>query len=201
MINNISDIYNLTETQLMKLERMGQKSAENLIDAIEMSKGNTLDRLLNAFGIRHIGLKTAKILAKNFNDIDEMLNATYEQFESINEIGEIMAESLVNFFESNQTRDLIQKLKAVGVNAKGNKQEVTDNRFEGMIFVLTGTLPTLSRTEASELIENSGGKVSGSVSKKTTYLLAGEEAGSKLTKAEELGIKIIDEKEFLEMLK
>lgn len=201
MINNISDIYNLTETQLMSLERMGQKSAENLIDAIEMSKTNSLDRLLNAFGIRHIGLKTAKILAKNFNNIDEMINATYEEYESINEIGGIMAESLVKFFESEQTRDLIEKLKNAGINTKGNKQEITDNRFEGMVFVLTGTLPTLSRTEASDIIENLGGKVSGSVSKKTTYLLAGDETGSKLTKAEELGVNIIDENEFLEMIK
>lgn len=201
MITNISDIYNLTESQLMTLERMGEKSAENLIDAIEKSKFNSLDRLINAFGIRHIGLKTAKILAKNFDDMTEMLNASYEEFEKINEIGEIMAESLIKFFESEQTRDLIKKLKDAGVNMQGNKQEITDNRFEGMTFVLTGTLPTLSRNEASDIIESLGGKVSGSVSKKTTYLLAGEEAGSKLTKAEELDINIIDEEIFKEMIK
>jgi DNA ligase (NAD+) len=112
-----------------------------------------------------------------------------------------MAESLVDFFASEQTKDLITKLKNAGVNTKGNKQENTDNRFEGMTFVLTGSLPTLSRIEASDIIENYGGKVSGSVSKKTTYLLAGEEAGSKLTKAEELGISIINEEEFKEMIK
>ena len=200
MISNIADIYHLTERQLMTLERMGEKSAENLIDAIEASKANTLDRLINAFGIRHIGLKTAKILSKNFNDIDEMQSATYEEFASINEIGGIMAESLIKFFGSEQTRDLIERLKQVGVNTKGNKQEVTDNRFEGMTFVLTGTLPTLSRTEASDIIESLGGKVASSVSKKTTYLLAGEEAGSKLNKAEELGIAIIDEEEFKNMI-
>ena len=200
MINNIADIYNLTETNLMILERMGKKSAENLIDAIETSKNNTLDRLLNSFGIRHIGLKTAKILAKRFNDIDEMMHATKEEFLEIDEIGEIMAESLVDFFGNNQTKDLIEKLKNVGINIKGNKQEISDNRFEGMIFVLTGTLPSLSRNDAIEIIESLGGKVSGSVSKKTSYLLAGEEAGSKLTKAQNLGIKIITETDFIEMI-
>lgn len=200
MIKTIADIYQLTETQLMKLERMGEKSAENLVDAIEKSKQNSLDKLLNAFGIRHIGLKTAKILAKKFSDIDEMQNASYEEYISINEIGEIMAESLVKFFENEQTRDLIKKLKEAGVNTNGNKQEVLDNRFEGMTFVLTGTLPSLSRNEAMEIIERMGGKVSGSVSKKTTYVLAGEEAGSKLTKAEELNVNIIDEEEFKRMI-
>ena len=200
MIKNIADIYLLTETQLMKLERMGEKSAENLVDAIEKSKQNTLDKLINAFGIRHIGLKTAKILAKKYADIDEMQKASYEDYLEINEIGEIMAESLVHFFESEQTKDLIEKLKEVGVNTIGNKQEVLDNRFEGMTFVLTGTLPTLSRNEAADMIEKMGGKVSGSVSKKTTYVLAGEEAGSKLTKAQELNINIIDEQAFKEMI-
>ena len=200
LITNIADIYNLTESQLMSLERMGEKSAENLIDAIEKSKTNSLDRLINAFGIRHIGLKTAKILSKNFNDLEEMMNAEIEEFENINEIGGVMAESLVMFFQSMQTRDLISKLIDAGVNIKGNKQDIVDNRFEGMTFVLTGTLPTLSRTEASDIIEGLGGKVSGSVSKKTTYLLAGEEAGSKLTKAQELGVTIIDENEFKEMI-
>lgn len=199
LITNIADIYRITMRQLMSLERMGEKSAQNLIDAIENSKLNSLDRLINAFGIRHIGLKTAKILAKKFKDLEEMMNATYEDYTSINEIGEIMAESLIKFFESTQTKDLIEKLKNVNVNMQGNKQENEDNRFEGMTFVLTGTLPTLSRNEATEIIENFGGKVSGSVSKKTTYLLAGEDAGSKLTKAEELGVNIIDEKEFIAM--
>ena len=132
--------------------------------------------------------------------MDEIQNATYEEFENINEIGGIMAESLTKFFESEQTKDLIERLKQANVNMTGNKQEKTDNRLEGIIFVLTGTLPTLSRTEASEMIESLGGKVSSSVSKKTTYLLAGEEAGSKLAKAEELGIPILDEEAFRKML-
>jgi len=200
LITNIADIYKLTETQLKQLERMGEKSSENLIDAIELSKSNSLDKLINAFGIRHIGLKTAKILAKNFNNIEEMLNANVETFENINEIGTIMAESLVKFFTSEQTRDLISKLREAGINMKGNKQEISDNRFEGMTFVITGTLPSLSRNEATDIIESLGGKVSGSVSKKTSYLLVGEEAGSKLTKAESLGITIINEDEFKNMI-
>ena len=201
MIHNIADIYQLTKSQIMLLDRMGEKSAENLITAIEKSKNNSLDKLLNAFGIRHVGLRTAKILAQSFNDLDEMANASYEEFLTINEIGEIMAESLINFFNNEQTKDLIQKLKLAGVNILGNKKDIIDNRFENMIFVLTGTLPTLSRNEATELIETRGGKISSSVSKKTTYVLAGEEAGSKLVKAQELEIKIINEEEFMDMLK
>lgn len=201
MIHNIADIYQLTKSQIMLLDRMGEKSGENLITAIEKSKNNSLDKLLNAFGIRHVGLRTAKILAQSFNDLDEMANASYEEFLTINEIGEIMAESLINFFNNEQTKDLIQKLKLAGVNILGNKKDIIDNRFENMIFVLTGTLPTLSRNEATELIETRGGKISSSVSKKTTYVLAGEEAGSKLVKAQELEIKIINEEEFMDMLK
>lgn len=201
MIHNIADIYQLTKSQIMQLDRMGEKSAENLITAIEKSKNNSLDKLLNAFGIRHVGLRTAKILAQSFNDLDEMANASYEEFLTINEIGEIMAESLINFFNNEQTKDLIQKLKLAGVNILGNKKDIIDNRFENMIFVLTGTLPTLSRNEATELIETRSGKISSSVSKKTTYVLAGEEAGSKLVKAQELEIKIINEEEFMDMLK
>lgn len=201
MIRNIADIYQLTESQIMTLVRMGEKSAENLVDAIEASKQNSLDKLINSFGIRHIGLKTAKVLAKKFSHLEEMMQTSYEEFLEIDEIGEIMAESLVKFFANEQTRDLIQKLKQVGVNMQGNKQEMIDNRFAGMTFVLTGTLPTLSRNEATEMIESRGGKTSGTVSKKTTYVLAGEEAGSKLTKAQTLGVPVIDEEEFQNMLK
>ncbi len=201
LISNIADIYELKKDQLVKLERMGDKSADNLIKAIENSKNNTLDRLINSFGIRHIGAKSAKIIAKNFNNMDEIQNATFEQFASINEIGEIMADSLIQFFQSEQTRDLIKRLKDVGINMNGNKKENEDNRFEGKTFVLTGTLLNYSRQEASEIIESFGGKTSSSVSKKTDYVLAGEEAGSKLTKAEELGVTIISEEEFNEMIK
>ena len=200
LISNIADIYSLKKEDLLSLERMGEKSVDNLLKAIEDSKNNALDRILNSFGIRHVGTKTAKILAKNFNDLNEMVNATYLRFASINEIGDIMADSLVSFFQNDQTKDLITRLKNAGVNMKGNKKEIEDNRFEGKVFVLTGTLSDYSRNEASEIIENFGGKTSSTVSKKTDYVLAGEEAGSKLTKAESLGVKIITEKEFKDMI-
>lgn len=201
LIANIADIYTLKKEELLKLDRMGEKSVDNLIQAIEKSKTNSLDRLINSFGIRHIGTKTSKVLAKNFNDIDEMMNATYERYASINEVGDIMAESIVSFFENEQSQDLIKRLKEAGLNMHSNKKESEDNRFEGKVFVLTGTLPTYSRQEAANIIEELGGKTSSSVSKKTDYVLAGEEAGSKLTKAESLGIKIITEEEFKEMIK
>lgn len=201
LISNIADIYTLQKEELLKLDRMGEKSADNLIQAIEKSKNNSLDRLINSFGIRHIGTKTSKILAKNFSDLDEMMNATYERYALINEVGDIMADSIVLFFESVQSQDLIKRLKDAGVNTQGSKKELQDNRFEGKVFVLTGTLPTYSRQEAANIIEDFGGKTSSSVSKKTDYVLAGEEAGSKLTKAESLGVKIITEEEFKEMIK
>ena len=201
LVENIADIYSLKYEDLVSLERMGDKSAKNLLNAIEKSKENSLEKLLNSFGIRHIGLKSAKILAKKYNNIEEIMNASYEELCGINEIGEIMAESIVKFFESKQTKDLIERLKQNGVNMESKMEKSQEERFAGKIFVLTGTLPTLSRNEASEIIEKFGGKTSGSVSKKTSFVLAGEEAGSKLTKAEELGIQIITEAEFLEMIK
>ena len=195
------DIYSLKYEDLVNLERMGDKSAKNLLEAIAKSKENSLEKLLNSFGIRHIGLKSAKILAKKYNNIEEIMNSSYDELCTINEIGEIMAESIVKFFDNEQTKDLINRLKEQGVNMESKIEKSNDNRFEGKTFVLTGTLPTLSRNEATEIIENFGGKASGSVSKKTSYVLAGEEAGSKLTKAQELGVQIITEEEFLEMIK
>ena len=201
LISNIADIYELKYEDIVDLDRMGEKSAQNLIDAINKSKLNSLDKLLNSFGIRHIGTKTAKVLAKKFKSLDKLMNATYEELCSVNEIGEIMAESIQKFFQSTQTQDLIERLKKVGVNMKMEEDEIIDDRFQGMTFVLTGTLPTMSRNEASELIEKYGGKTSSTVSKKTSYVLAGEEAGSKLDKAQALKIKIIDENAFKEMIK
>lgn len=200
LIENIADIYNLGYENLVDLERMGDKSAKNLLEAIAKSKENSLEKLLNSFGIRHIGLKSAKILAKKYNNIEEIMNASYEELCEINEIGEIMADSIVKFFDNEQTKDLINRLKENGVNMESKIEKSNDNRFEGKIFVLTGTLPTLSRNEATEMIEKFGGKASGSVSKKTSYVLAGEEAGSKLTKAQDLGVQIIKEEEFLKMV-
>ncbi len=200
LINNIADIYSLKYEDIVSLERMGDKSAKNLLTSIEKSKENSIEKLLNSFGIRHIGLKSAKILAKKYNNIEEIMNATYEDLCMIKEIGEIMAESIVKFFQNEQTKDLIMRLKQNGVNMESKIKKSNDNRFEGKVFVLTGTLPTLSRNEASEKIENFGGKTSSSVSKKTDFVLAGEDAGSKLKKAQELGINIISEEEFLKML-
>lgn len=200
IISNIADIYSLKYEDIVSLDRMGDKSAQNLLNSIEKSKENSLEKLLNSFGIRHIGLKSAKILAKKYNNIEEIINASYEELCQTNEIGEIMAESIVKFFKSEQTMDLVNRLKQNGVNMESKIEKNEDNRFEGKIFVLTGTLPTLSRNEASEIIEKYGGKTSGSVSKKTSYVLAGEEAGSKLKKAEELGIRIITEEDFIKMI-
>ncbi|MBQ8298961.1 MAG: NAD-dependent DNA ligase LigA [Clostridia bacterium] len=200
LVNNIADIYELKFDDIVVLERMGEKSANNLLNAIEKSKDNPLENLINAFGIRHIGLKSAKILAKNYKTLDDLMNAPYEELCTINEIGAIMAESLTKFFENEQTKDLINKLRNLGLNFESNAQTIEDNRFEGMTFVLTGTLPTLSRNEASEIIESFGGKVSSSVSKKTTYVLAGEDAGSKLDKALSLNVNVIDEDTFRKMV-
>ena len=200
LLTNIADIYTLKVEDIASLDRMGEKSANNIINAIQRSKENSLDKLLNSFGIRHIGAKSAKLIAKKYHHIDEIMNVSFEELCEINEVGAIMAESLVKFFESSQTKDLIQKLKDLGLKMQSDLKENEDTRFEGMTFVLTGTLPTLSRNEASEIIENYGGKVSSSVSKKTTYVLAGEEAGSKLDKALSLGVKIISEEEFQKMI-
>lgn len=201
MIHNIADIYSLKAEEIQELEKMGEKSAQNLINAIEKSKENSLDKLITAFGIRHIGGKTAKVLTKKFKTIDDFFSAKDEDFIQVEEIGEIMAQSLVKFFASEQTKDLVEQLKKAGVNMSSSTDEVIDERFAGMTFVLTGTLEKFTRQEASEIIEKFGGKTSGSVSKKTTYVLAGEEAGSKLTKAQELGVNIISEEEFIEMIK
>ena len=160
-----------------------------------------MDKLICALGIRHIGNKTAKILAKRFKSLENLMNATIEELSNINEIGEITARSIAEFFEQEQTADLINKLKENGVNTEYSVNEVTDNRFEGMTFVLTGKLEKYTRDEAADIIENLGGKTSGSVSKKTNFVLAGEDAGSKLVKAESLGVKVISEEEFEEMIK
>lgn len=199
MISNIADIYSLTVEDFKSLDKIKDKSAQNLTKAIEESKKNPLDRLINSFGIRHIGTKTAKILTKKFNTIDMFSKASVDDFMKVSEIGEVMALSLVAFFANPQTGDLIKKLRAAGVNMESERIENIDDRFLGKTFVLTGTLSRFSRNEASELIEKFGGKTSSSVSKKTSFVLAGEEAGSKLTKAEELGVKIITEEEFIKM--
>ena len=200
LINNPADIYALRAIDIAGLSRMGKKSAENLINAIEESKKNDLSKLISAFGIRHIGEKAAKLLAEHFGTIDNLMSASVIDVLEIEGFGQIMAESVVEFFTKPETTDLIDRLRGYGVNMQSTKEKA-DDRFAGKTFVLTGTLPTYTRAEASALIEKYGGKVSGSVSKKTAYVLAGEEAGSKLTKAQTLGVEIIDEEKFNEMIK
>lgn len=200
LIKNIADIYYLKVEDIEKLDRMGKKSAENLINAISKSKQNSLDKLIFGLGIRHIGKKAGKLIAEKFNDIDEIATADAESFANIDDIGLKMGESIVKYFKNTQVIDTIEKLKLAGVNTKGSKKEILDDRFSGMTFVLTGTLPTYTRQEAQEIIESFGGKASSSVSKKTTYVLAGEEAGSKLDKAISLGVSVIDENEFKKMI-
>ncbi len=201
LIENISDIYKLELEDIASLKKDGKKFASNLIESINESKNNEFYRVINGFGIRHIGVKAAKQLAKTYKNIDNLQNATYESLVMIDDMGEIMAQSVYEFFSQEQTKDLIQKLKEYGINMKTDETENQDNRFDGMIFVLTGGLDNYSRKEAEEIIENFGGKTSSSVSKKTTYVLAGEDSGSKLTKAQSLGVTIINEQEFIEMIK
>jgi len=202
-IKGIADLYYLhnRKEELISLERMGKKSIEILLNSIEKSKSNNIDRLIFGFGIRHIGLRAAQLLSENFESMEALSSARVDDIVSIPEFGQRMAESIVIFFKQDQTKDTIDKLQKAGVNLKSSgKKKIKDNRFEGLTFVLTGTLPTYGRKEAGEIIESFGGNTSGSVSKKTSFVLAGEEAGSKLDKARELGIKIIDEDEFKKMI-
>ncbi|MBR5155065.1 MAG: NAD-dependent DNA ligase LigA [Clostridia bacterium] len=198
LIKTPADLFYLKKEDLVPLERFAEKSAQNLIDAIEKAKKNPLDKLLCGFGIRLIGARGAKAIAAYFGDIDSIMSASAEEVSQIDDVGEKMAESLVHYFSEPETKELIEKMKAAGVNMVAEKS-VSDGVFEGKTFVLTGTLPTLKRAKAQKMIEDNGGKVSGSVSKKTDFVVAGTEAGSKLDKAESLGIKIISEEEFLKM--
>lgn len=200
LIRTPADIYTVTEEQIIPLERMAEQSAKNIVDAINISKENDLAKLLFALGIRHIGQKAAKLLSERFGTMSEVMNASFDDIMTIDGFGKIMAESVVGYFSMPQTRELIDRLMAAGLNMKSLK-EVKDMRFAGKTFVLTGTLPTYSRKEAAEIIESFGGKTASSVSKKTDYVLAGEEAGSKLTKAQSLGITVISEDDFNEMIK
>ena len=201
LINNIADLYDLKLEDVKTLKKDGTKFAQNLIDSINQSKQNDLDRLINALGIRHIGTKTAKQLAKKFKTMDNLENASLESFINVDDMGEIMAKSIFEFFSQPQTKDLLQRLKQANVNMSLKENELIDDRFSNKTFVITGKLDKYSRDEVEEIIEKHGGKASSSVSKKTDYVLAGEDAGSKLTKAEGLGIKIISEEEFEEMIK
>jgi DNA ligase (NAD+) len=200
LIKSPADLYRLKFEDVASLDRKAEKSANNLIAAIEKSKENELYRLVYALGIRNIGLKAAKIVCENFLTIDDIINAKSDDFESIDGFGSIMAQSLENYFSLDSTRELIADFKSLGLKLKSSEPKKQGGIFEGKTFVLTGTLPTMTRSQASKLIEENGGKTSSSVSKKTSYVLAGEDAGSKLTKAQTLGVTILTEDEFLSMI-
>lgn len=199
LVHTVADLYKLEKEQLVPLERMGEKSAENLLAAIEASKSAGLARLIYALGIRQVGAKAAQVLAAKFGDIEALFTADAETLCDIDDVGEITARYVVDFFAHPETRGLINELKSCGVVTVYESQKQSD-KFAGLTFVLTGTLPTMKRDEAAALIESHGGKVSSSVSKKTSYVVAGSDAGSKLTKAESLGVTVIDEDALMRMV-
>lgn len=199
LVKSPADLYTLKKEQLLSLERFAEKSAENLIKAIQESKGRGLERLVYALGIRNIGQRAAVLLCERFHDMESLLSAEKEDISDIEGFGDVMAESVVNALREPHRLELIDRLREYGVNMTYDKLLSVDERFKGMTFVLTGTLPTMKRDDAKKLIESFGGKVSGSVSKKTSYVVAGEEAGSKLVKAQSLGINVISESNLLEM--
>ena len=198
-INDIADLYTLRIEDIENLDRMGRKSAENLVNAIEQSKSRGLERLLYALGVRQVGEVAAETIAGKMRTIEACMEASADDFTKVEDIGEITASALVEFFASEETRELIRRLKELGLKTDATAQE-REETLSGLTFVLTGTLPTMTRDEASALIKQAGGKVSGSVSKKTSYVVAGEEAGSKLTKANELGVQVIDEDGLMRLL-
>ncbi len=199
LISDPSDLFTLKFEEVVKLDRFAEKSAQNLIDAIENVKKNNLDRLIFGLGIRHIGVKGAKNLAKHFKNMENIINATTEEIAEIEDFGMVMAQSVSDYFKEDTNRGLISRLREYGLNME-YESDSKSVIFEGKTFVLTGTLPNLKRSEAKQMIEENGGKVSGSVSKKTDFVVAGEEAGSKLTKAQDLGITVITEEELIKML-
>ena len=201
LVHSPADLYALKAEDLVALDRMGEKSADNLLRAIETSKANDLARLVFALGIRHVGQKAARLITAVYRGMDALFELTEEDLTRVDEIGGVIAESFVAFFAQPSTRHLVGRLREAGVNMRTLAPEQSDRRFAGMTFVLTGTLPGLTREQASGMIEERGGKVTGSVSKKTSVVLAGEDAGSKLRRANELGVRVIDETQFREMLR
>ncbi|MDO5124698.1 MAG: NAD-dependent DNA ligase LigA [Eubacteriales bacterium] len=200
LINSPADLYRLTAEDILSLDRKGVKSAANLLTALEKSKDRELYRLVYALGIRHIGLKAAKLMCEKLRTVDSIFEASLEDYTSIDGFGEIMAKSAYDYFSLPSTKALITELVSFGINMKSAENTAVSNIFEGKTFVLTGTLPTYSRQEATAIIEANGGKVTSSVSKKTDYVLAGEDAGSKLTKAQTLGVSVISEAQLLSMI-
>lgn len=200
LITTYIDLYSLTVDQLLPLERMAEKSAQNLVDAIETSKKQPLERLIYALGIRFVGKTVARDLARSFSSVDAIMETSFQDLVNIDSIGPKIAESVVKFFSHEKNRKLIEKFRKLGLRLQSTKKEIVSDLLDGKKFVLTGSLPTLTRKEASGLIEQHGGKTTSSVSKNTDYVLAGESAGSKFNKAEKLGIPIIDEADFLKMI-
>jgi len=193
VITTAADLYKLGLTSLAALDRMADKSAKNVLSALEKSKTTTLARFIYALGIRHVGESTAKELARHFGNMDAVIVASEPQLLEVADIGPVVAQSIKTYFSDPLNVELVAQLRAAGVNWPEQETESRPRPLLGKTFVLTGTLPNLTRDEAAQLIEEQGGKVSGSVSKKTSYVVAGEEAGSKLAKAEELGVPILDE--------
>jgi DNA ligase (NAD+) len=199
MVKNVADIYKLTKENLLSLERMGDKLAENVLKEIEASKKLPLERVIFGLGIRFVGERTAQFLAEHFGALDAIANASEEELQQVDEVGPRIAESILEFFHEPKNWELIEQLRKAGVAFTGKKKE-RGTKLAGKTFVLTGTLARFTRDEAKKMIEDAGGRVSGSVSKKTDYVVAGEEAGSKLDKAKELGVKVIDEGEMEKLL-
>ena len=204
LIENVADIYRLTKEQLLPLERMGDKKATNLLNAIEASKENSLEKLLFGLGIRHVGSKTAKVLATQFENMDSLMDAKFDDFKVVAEVGDVIANSIVHYFSQTANVELIDQLKELGLNMSYKGARLADANTEHVFFgktvVLTGTLETLSRKEAGIKLESLGAKVSGSISSNTDYLIAGAKSGSKLTKAQQLGVTVLDEATFLSMM-
>jgi DNA ligase (NAD+) len=198
-VKGIADLYHLNKEQLLKLERVGEKSAQTLLDEIERSKGASLARVLLGLGLRFVGERTAQLLAAHFGSMDALMAASAEELEAVNEVGPRVSQAILEFFGEEKNKELIERLRAAGLTFTAEKR-VTTSTLEGLTFVLTGTLPNLTRESAKEKIESAGGRVSGSVSKKTSYVVAGEEAGSKLDKANSLGVAVLDEVGLLELL-
>ena len=201
IVASVADIYDLTAGKLLTLERMGPKSAANILRNIENSKSNPLPRVLTALGIRFVGERTAELLAEEFGSLDMIAAAGAEELQEAPEVGPKVAESVFQFFREPRNQELVNRLRAAGLRFEYQSARPSGGALDGLTFVLTGTLPTLTREEAKRLIEIAGGKVSGSVSKKTNYVVAGEDSGSKLAKARALGVQVVNEAELLELIK
>jgi DNA ligase (NAD+) len=199
MVRDIADIYKLTKDDLLKLERMGEKSARNVLDEIDRSKQLPLERVIYGLGIRFVGERTAQFLAEHFGSLEAIETASEDELQQVEEVGPRIAKSIVEFFAEPKNRELVEELRAAGLSMNGKKKE-RGTKLAGKTFVLTGTLAHYSRDEAKKMIEDAGGKVTGSVSKKTDYVVAGADAGSKLAKARDFGVTVLDEEQMRQLI-